>query len=137
MSFLLKNRKELSKEFDLAYELIDANLCRLINDVSQNPKFPKKAISTLYEFSGDAKGSKLALVSSLTESYALTKRDVKKVLTLKQEGDLQKLVVKNTTVEDFVDDIKETDPEYFEKVCNNLQRIIDKYKIEINPEKYE
>ena len=140
MSYLIGKKKKIQKRLELAErraeEILDERLCKLINDVRYSSNFPKNAKKVIYDFSGNAEGNELSLVKNLKETYVLSKDGITKVLNLKCCGELNKLTVKKINVNDFVNEIKD-DTEYFEKVCKNLQSIINKYKIEIDWKNYE
>lgn len=137
MSYLIKKKKMILKQLKLAErkaeKSLDQMLCKLINEVKD--KVPKNSKIVLYDFSGSSE-SDLALIKNLSETYALTSEGIIKLLNLRYAGELSKLKIKKLDTKTFVNEVKD-DPEYFEKICKNLQKAINKYKIKIDLNNYD
>ncbi|MEM5778064.1 MAG: hypothetical protein QXD43_04065 [Candidatus Aenigmatarchaeota archaeon] len=137
MSYLIERKKKMLKQLKLterkAENSLDQMLCNLINEVKD--KVPKNSKIVLYDFSGSSE-SELALIKNLSETYALTSEGIIKLLNLRYAGELSKLKIKKLNPKTFVNEVKD-DPEYFEKICKNLQKAINKYKIKIDLNNYD
>lgn len=125
--------KQLKLTERKAENSLDQMLCNLINEVKD--KVPKNSKIVLYDFSGSSE-SELALIKNLSETYALTSEGIIKLLNLRYAGELSKLKIKKLNPKTFVNEVKD-DPEYFEKICKNLQKAINKYKIKIDLNNYD
>ncbi|MEM5872485.1 MAG: hypothetical protein QXD55_01325 [Candidatus Aenigmatarchaeota archaeon] len=125
--------KQLELAERKAEKSLDQMLCKLINEVKD--KVPKNSKIVLYDFSGSSE-SDLALIKNLSETYALTSEGIIKLLNLRYAGELSKLKIKKLDAKTFVNEVKD-DPEYFEKICKNLQKAINKYKIKIDLNNYD
>lgn len=146
MSFLKKRYEMLGRVYENAgpglmrrvdseTENLRSGLSRLIDDIRNDPNFPKNAEEILYKFSEKGGCRELVIVKDLNEAYALTKKGLKHLWELRLEGDmLKKLTIKTVSPRKLA--FNKTDPSLFVQVCNNLQRIMDKYKIEVDEKKY-
>jgi phosphoribosyl-ATP pyrophosphohydrolase len=70
--------------------------------------------------------------ANFKESYVLTNKGIKEVSKVKLEEEAPELEMKDANALDIVANL---DPRSFNKLCMNLQAIIDKHKIRI-PKKY-
>jgi len=146
MSFLKRQRRilddiaensggRIKRRVEEKYVELEENLARLLDDVRNDPNFPENAEDILYSFSGEGGCSELALVKNLKETYALTKNGVKKYWELRLEGDKSpKMTLSKINSEKLASDW--TDPLLFDQVCDNIQNIIDKYRMKIDRKKY-
>jgi hypothetical protein len=146
MSFLKRQRRILDriaensggrirKRTEEKYGELEESLARLLNDVRNSPNFPKNAEEVLYDFSGKTDYNELAFVKNLRDTYALTKNGVRKAWELRMDGDMvKKLNIGTIDSNKLTKD--HTDPELFGIVCDNIQRIMDKYKIKVDEKKY-
>ena len=118
----------IRKRAEEKYGELEESLARLLDDVRNDPNFPQNAEEVLYDFSGKTDYNKLAFVKNLRDTYALTKIGVRKALGLRMYGDMvKKLTIETIDSKELTKD--HTDPELFDIVCDNIQRIMDKYKI--------
>ena len=135
MSFLKRQRRILDKRAEEKYRKLEESLARLLDDVRNDSNFPKDAEEVLYDFSGKTDYNELAFVRNLRDTYALTKNGVRKALGLRMYGDkVEKLTIGTIDSKELAKN--HTDPELFDIVCDNIQRIMDKYKIKVNEKKY-
>lgn len=118
MSHIIEEKKRLDEESGKKYNALYKKLEGLIEYVSS--QLPEGAEETLHELSADLG------VLKIDEHYILT-RDGAFEMVINQEGsDKPKLFPKK-----LEHPLELVVGSYFENVCNGLQRIIDKYKIEI------
>lgn len=145
MSFLKKQHSELERKYGLSDEKMEKkerkcdelreSLCRLIEDTKKVLNLPEGAEELLYEFSSGDSESELALIKNLKETYVLTNEGIKKAWVLRRGGDLlSKLTVRKLEARELVFDY--TDPQLFDKICDNMQIIKEKYGMEIDEKKY-
>lgn len=146
MSFLKRQRRildkiaensggRIKKKAEEKYKEIEESLSRLMDDVRNDSNFPKNAEEMLYNFSGEGGCNELALIKNLKETYALTKNGIEKYLELRLEGDMIKRA-KVRTISSRELAFDHTDPYLFDQVCDNLQNIINKYRMKIDEKKY-
>ncbi len=131
MSYFAEKRRKLDEETFEVYSNLHQALDKLITYVGQN--LPKDAQEVLFADSAYLSESDIVPKMCFEGAYVLTKDGVKEVRRSKIGAKKPELEIKSIPTMDLI--TSNDDPDSFEKLCNNLQIIIEKHKIRI-PKKY-
>ncbi len=141
MSFLAKQHRKFEKGVVGGYDELNKKLHELIDEVRWSKRFPDDAEEFLCGYQAyDARGPFPLL--KVREEYLLTKDGIKYARRGKLMTEKPTLTIKKKPTKEFIVKtipimtITEREPLSFGTICNNLQKIIDKYEIEIDWEKY-